>query len=80
MSKVRNCPSISFCRYSRTNGMESKVDETLSDSRGSLRKTNVRPFWRENTKIMKADILNSDRVICKGIVRLEEAASGCGDV
>jgi len=29
---------------------------------------------------MKADNLISDNVICKGIVRLEAAASGCGDV
>ena len=60
--------------------MESKVDDTLSDSRGSFRNTKVRPFWRENTSIMNADILNSERVICRGIVRLEDAASGCGDV
>lgn len=60
--------------------MESKVDETLRDSRGSFRKTIVNPFCFEKTRIMKADSLISDNVICKGIVRLEAAASGCGDV
>ena len=30
--------------------------------------------------MMKAESLNSERVICKGIVRLAEAARGCGDV
>lgn len=29
---------------------------------------------------MNADNLNSDRVICRGMVRLDDAASGCGDV
>lgn len=73
---VRNWPSISFCKYSRTNGIESKVDETLSDSRGSLRKTKVSPFCFEKTSIMKAESLISERVICRGIVRPEAAASG----
>ena len=56
------------------------MDETLRDSKGSFLKTSVRPFCRENTRMMKAESLNSERVICKGIVRLAEAASGCGDV
>ena len=30
--------------------------------------------------MMKADSLISDSVICRGIVRPEEAARGCGDV
>jgi len=56
------------------------VEETLRDSRGSFLKTSVRPFCRENTKMMKAESLNSESVICKGMVRLEEAARGWGDV
>lgn len=60
--------------------MESKVEETLSDSSGSLRKTRVRPFCLEKTRIMKADSLISDSVIWSGIVNPEDAANGCGDV
>lgn len=60
--------------------MESKVDETLRDSRGSLRKTRVRPFCLEKTKMMKADSLISDSVMDSGIVSPAEAARGCGDV
>lgn len=60
--------------------MESKVDETLRDSRGSLRNTMVNPFCFEKTRMMKADSLMSDKVIESGIVRPEAAASGCGDV
>ena len=60
--------------------MESNVDDTFKDSRGSFRKTRVRPFCLEKTSIIKADSLNSERVICKGIVRLDDAAKGCGDV
>ena len=60
--------------------MESKVDETLMDSSGSLRNTNVNPFWREKTRMMKADSLMSDKVIFKGIVNPDEAARGCGEV
>jgi hypothetical protein len=30
--------------------------------------------------MMNAESLNSDKVICRGIVRLDAAASGCGDV
>ena len=60
--------------------MESKVEETLRDSSGSLRKTRVRPFCLENTKMMKADSLISDNVIESGIVRPDAAARGCGDV
>ena len=29
---------------------------------------------------MKAESLISDKVICRGMVRPEEAASGCGEV
>lgn len=60
--------------------MASNVEETLRDSSGSLRKTRVRPFCLEKTRIMKADSLISDRVICRGIVRPDDAASGCGEV
>jgi hypothetical protein len=60
--------------------MESKVDETLSDSSGSFRKTNVKPFCLENTKMIKADSLKSDKVIWSGMVRPDEAARGCGEV
>ena len=61
-------------------GMESKVDETFIDSRGSLRKTSVKPFCFEKTSMMKAESLISDRVICRGIVNPDDAARGCGDV
>lgn len=77
---VLSWPSISFCRYSLTKGIASKVDDTLSDSKGSFRKTSVRPFCLEKTNMMKADNLISESVICKGMVRPEEAARGCGDV
>jgi hypothetical protein len=60
--------------------MESKVEETLSDSRGSFRKTSVRPFCFENTRMMKAESLMSDSVMESGIVSPEAAASGCGEV
>jgi hypothetical protein len=60
--------------------MESKVEETLRDSRGSLRKTSVKPFCFENTKIINADSLISDKVIDIGIVSDEAAARGFGDV
>ncbi len=60
--------------------MESKVEETLRDSSGSLRKTRVSPFCLEKTRMMKADSLISDNVICNGIVRPDDAARGCGDV
>ena len=60
--------------------MESKVEETLRDSRGSFRKTRVNPFCLEKTNIINADNLISDNVICKGIVNPEDAASGWGDV
>lgn len=78
--RVRSCPSISICRYSLTNGMESKVEETLRDSSGSLRKTKVRPFCLENTSMINAESLISERVILRGIVRPEAAASGWGEV
>jgi len=45
-----------------------------------LRKTSVKPFCLEKTKIINADNLKSDNVICNGIVKPDEAASGCGDV
>lgn len=56
------------------------MEDTLSDSSGSFRKTSVRPFCRENTSMIKADSLISDSVICRGIVRPDEAARGCGEV
>lgn len=56
------------------------MEDTLSDSSGSFRKTSVRPFCFEKTSMMNADSLISDNVICRGIVRPEEAARGCGDV
>lgn len=34
------------------------------------------PFCLEKTSIMNAESLNSDKVIWRGIVRLDEAASG----
>jgi hypothetical protein len=61
------------------NWIESKVDDTLSDSRGSFRKTSVRPFCFEKTSITKPDNLISDSVIWSGIVRPDAAARGCGD-
>ena len=60
--------------------MESKVDETLSDSSGSFRNTMVRPFCFENTTMMNADNLISDRVNDKEMVNPDAAAKGCGDV
>jgi hypothetical protein len=51
----------------------------LRDSSGSFRKTNVRPFWRENTRITKPDNRISDNVICRGIVKPDAAARGCGE-
>jgi hypothetical protein len=69
ISSILSCPSISFCKWSRTNGIESKVDETFNDSRGSFRKTNVKPFCLEKTKTMKPDSFMSERVIWRGIVR-----------
>lgn len=59
--------------------MESNVEETFNDSRGSLRNTSVKPFCLENTSMMKADSLMSDRVILRGIVRPAAAARGSGD-
>ena len=60
--------------------MESKVEETLRDSRGSFRKTSVRPFCLEKTNIMKPDNLISDNVIDNGIVSPAAAANGWGEV
>lgn len=62
------------------NGIESKVEETLRDSRGSFRKTKVNPLDFENTTMMNADNLISDNVICNGMVSPASAARGCGDV
>lgn len=59
--------------------MESNVEETFRDSKGSFRKTNVRPFCFENTRMIKAESLISDRVILRGIVRPAAAASGSGE-
>lgn len=56
--------------------MESKVEETLSDSSGSFRKTRVRPFCLEKTRMIKADNLISDRVIWSGMVKPDDAANG----
>ena len=56
--------------------MESKVEETFRDSRGSLRKTSVKPFCLEKTSMINADSLMSDKVIFRGIVKPEAAASG----
>lgn len=52
----------------------------MRDSRGSLRKTRVRPFCFEKTTMIKAESLISDSVIWRGIVRPEAAANGPGDV
>lgn len=40
----------------------------------------VNPFCFEKTKMMKAESLISDSVIWSGMVRLDAAASGWGDV
>lgn len=40
----------------------------------------MRPFDLEKTSIMKADNLISESVIFSGMVRPEDAASGCGEV
>lgn len=59
--------------------MESKVEDTFRDSSGSFRNTRVKPFCLENTRMMNADSLMSDRVILRGIVRPDAAARGCGE-
>lgn len=59
--------------------MESKVEETLRDSSGSFRNTKVNPFCLEKTRMMNAESLISDRVICRGIVNPDAAANGRGD-
>jgi ribosome biogenesis SPOUT family RNA methylase Rps3 len=61
-------------------GIVSNVEETLRDSRGSLRKTRVIPLAFENTRIMKPERRNCDSVICSGIVSGDDAASGIGEV
>lgn len=58
----------------------SNVDETLSDSNGSFRKTSVIPFAFEKTRMIKPVNRNCERVICSGMVKGEEAASGIGEV
>jgi hypothetical protein len=40
----------------------------------------VSPFCLEKTRMMNAESLISDNVIWSGIVRLDAAANGCGDV
>lgn len=40
----------------------------------------VRPFCFENTRMMKAESLISERVMDRGIVSPSAAAKGCGDV
>lgn len=45
------------------------MEETLSDSRGSFLNTKVKPFCLEKTRMMKADSLISERVICNGMVK-----------
>lgn len=60
--------------------MESKVDDTLSDSSGSFRKTNVIPLAFEKTRMTKPESLKSLRVIWTGMVSGELAASGFGEV
>lgn len=61
-------------------GIESNVDDTLRDSRGSFRKTRVIPLALENTRMMKPERRKSDSVICRGMVRGDDAARGVGDV
>ena len=58
--------------------MVSKVEETLSDSKGSFRKTSVMPFCLENTNITNPLNLKSLNVICNGIVKPLLAANGLG--
>lgn len=59
---------MAFWRKSRTNGIESNVEETFSDSSGSFRKTTVMPFCFEKTRTTNPESLKSERVICRGIV------------
>jgi len=42
-------------------GIESNVLDTLTDSMGSLRKTKVRPFCLENTRMMMPESWNDER-------------------
>jgi len=62
------------------NGIESNVEDTFRDSRGSFRNTRVIPLAFEKTRITKPDSLKWLKVICTGIVRGELAATGSGDV
>lgn len=55
------------------------MEDTFSDSSGSFRKTKVKPFCLENTRMMNAESLMSDKVILRGIVRPDAAARGCGE-
>lgn len=55
------------------------MDDTFRDSSGSFRKTSVKPFCLEKTRMMNADSLMSDKVILRGMVRPDAAARGCGE-
>lgn len=59
--------------------MESKVDETLRDSRGSFRNTTVIPFCFEKTRITKPESLMSERVIWSGMGKpvLQQQQQNC---
>ena len=54
--------------------MESKVLDTFTESTGSLRKTRVRPFCFEKTRIMMPERRKSERRRNMGTVRGVSAA------
>lgn len=62
------------------NGMVLKVDDILSDLRGLLWKMSVRFFCLEKMRMMNVDSLIFDKVIERGMVKLEVVVSGCGEV
>lgn len=61
-------------------GMWLKVDSTVRDSSGSLRKTRVTPFEREKTSITKPSRRMWERVMVRGRVSGVDAKRGLGEV
>jgi len=55
-------------------GIESKVLETLTESTGSLRKTSVKPFCFEKTRIIMPESWKAERRRNIGTVKGESAA------
>jgi len=55
--------------------MESNVLDTFTESTGSFRKTRVRPFCLENTRIMIPESWNDDNRRSMGTVNGASAAS-----